>query len=87
MDSTTPFAVLLIGQLTLRKRMKHGVLAALDQRISISYQMPTMTKEESWSTPTVDLRLWRSDPTASCGATGGTWAVGHSSCVTASRPS
>ncbi|TJZ94366.1 hypothetical protein [Actinacidiphila oryziradicis] len=26
--------------------MKHGVLAALDQRISISYQMPTMTKEE-----------------------------------------
>ncbi|MEU8852777.1 hypothetical protein AB0C70_42695 [Streptomyces sp. NPDC048564] len=27
--------------------MKHGVLAALDQRISISYQMPTMTKEET----------------------------------------
>ncbi|MFI5888285.1 hypothetical protein [Streptomyces sp. NPDC051554] len=44
MDSTTPFAVLLIGQPTLRKRMKHGVLAALDQRISISYQMPTMNK-------------------------------------------
>ncbi|MGW7673275.1 AAA family ATPase [Streptomyces sp. NPDC054775] len=44
MDSTTPFAVLLIGQPTLRKRMKHGVLAALDQRISISYQMPTMKR-------------------------------------------
>ncbi|HEY9372949.1 hypothetical protein [Streptomyces sp.] len=29
--------------------MKHGVLAALDQRISISYQMPTMTKEETAS--------------------------------------
>ncbi|MFG3042246.1 hypothetical protein ACGFYZ_35655 [Streptomyces sp. NPDC048330] len=29
--------------------MKHGVLAALDQRISISYQMPTMTKEETSS--------------------------------------
>ncbi|MET8747865.1 hypothetical protein [Streptomyces sp. NPDC004728] len=49
MDSTTPFAVLLIGQPTLRKRMKHGVLAALDQRISVSYQMPTMTKEETAS--------------------------------------
>jgi type II secretory pathway predicted ATPase ExeA len=47
MDSTTPFAVLLIGQPTLRKRMKHGVLAALDQRIAISYQMPTMAKEET----------------------------------------
>ncbi|MCX5130001.1 ExeA family protein [Streptomyces sp. NBC_00347] len=49
MDSTTPFAVLLIGQPTLRKRMKHGVLAALDQRISISYQMPTMSKDETAS--------------------------------------
>lgn len=49
MDSTTPFAVLLIGQPTLRKRMKHGVLAALDQWNSISYQMPTMTKEETSS--------------------------------------
>jgi type II secretory pathway predicted ATPase ExeA len=37
MDSTTPFAVVLIGQPTLRKRMKHGVLAALEQRIAISY--------------------------------------------------
>ncbi|MFE2323746.1 AAA family ATPase [Streptomyces sp. NPDC059385] len=46
-DSATPFAVLLIGQPTLRKQMKHGVLAALDQRISISYQIPTMTKEET----------------------------------------
>ncbi|MEY9877887.1 type II secretory pathway predicted ATPase ExeA [Streptacidiphilus sp. MAP12-33] len=49
MDSTTPFAVVLIGQPTLRKRMKHGVLAALDQRIAISYQMPTMSREETSS--------------------------------------
>ncbi|MCX5409862.1 hypothetical protein OHA37_39210 [Streptomyces sp. NBC_00335] len=47
MDSTTPFAVWLVGQPTLRKRMKHGVLAALDQRIWISYQMPTMSREET----------------------------------------
>ena len=39
MDSTTPFAVVLIGQPTLCKRMKHGVLAALDQRIAISYNI------------------------------------------------
>jgi len=49
MHSTTPFAVLLIGRPTLRKRMKHGALAALDQRIAISYQMPTMTKAETAS--------------------------------------
>ncbi|MGW1671585.1 ExeA family protein [Streptomyces sp. NPDC002324] len=63
MDSTTPFAVLLIGQPTLRKRMKHGVLAALDQRIAISYQMPTMTKEETASYIKHHLTIaGRSDP-------------------------
>jgi type II secretory pathway predicted ATPase ExeA len=63
MDSTTAFAVLLIGQPTLRKRMKHGVLAALDQRISISYQMPTMTKEETASYIKHHLTIaGRSDP-------------------------
>ncbi|GGU48320.1 ExeA family protein [Streptomyces violascens] len=49
MDSTTPFAVLLVGQPTLRKKMKHGVLAALEQRIAVSYQLPTMTKDETAS--------------------------------------
>ncbi|MEV8529030.1 hypothetical protein AB0451_33595 [Streptomyces sp. NPDC052000] len=49
MDSTTPFAVLLIGRPTLRKKMKIGALAALDQRIAVSYQMPTMTREETAS--------------------------------------
>lgn len=49
MDFTTPFTVLLIGQRTLRKRMKHGVLAALGRRISISHQMPTMNQEETAS--------------------------------------
>ncbi|MFD5763328.1 ExeA family protein [Streptomyces sp. NPDC127044] len=50
MDSTMPFTVVLIGQPTLHKRMKHGVLAALDQRIAISYQMPTMSREETPAT-------------------------------------
>ena len=47
MDSTSPFAALLIGQPTLRRRMKLGVLAALDQRISLRYAMPPMTADET----------------------------------------
>ena len=47
MDSSSPFACLLIGQPTLRRRMKLGVLAALDQRIGLRYAMPAMTGEET----------------------------------------
>lgn len=49
MDSTSPFACLLVGQPTLRRRMKLGVLAALDQRIGLRYAMPPMTTEETGS--------------------------------------
>jgi len=49
MDSSSPFACLLIGQPTLRRRMKLGVLAALDQRIGLRYAMPPMTGEETGS--------------------------------------
>jgi type II secretory pathway predicted ATPase ExeA len=49
MDSTSPFACLLIGQPTLRRRMKLGVLAALDQRISLRYTMAAMTDTETGS--------------------------------------
>lgn len=47
MDSTSPFTCLLVGQPTLRRRMKLGVLAALDQRIGLRYAMPAMTGEET----------------------------------------
>lgn len=47
MDSQSPFAVLLVGQPTLRRRMKLGALAALDQRIGLRYAMPPMTGEET----------------------------------------
>jgi type II secretory pathway predicted ATPase ExeA len=47
MDSTSPFACLLVGQPTLRRRMKLGVLAALDQRIGLRYNMPPMTGDET----------------------------------------
>ncbi len=49
MDSTSPFACLLVGQPTLRRRMKLGALAALDQRIGLRYAMPPMTPEETAS--------------------------------------
>jgi len=49
MDSVSPFACLLVGQPTLRRRMKLGALAALDQRIGLRYAMPAMTAEETHS--------------------------------------
>jgi type II secretory pathway predicted ATPase ExeA len=47
MDSRTPFATVLLGQPTLRRMIKLGVLAALDQRIAVRYQMTGMTAEET----------------------------------------
>ena len=38
---------LLIGQPTLRRKIKLGVLAALDQRIAVRYHMTGMTLEET----------------------------------------
>jgi len=49
MDSRTPFATVLAGQPTLRRMIKLGVLAALDQRIAVRYQMNGMTPEETGS--------------------------------------
>ena len=49
MDSKTPFATVLIGQPTLRRMIKLGVLAALDQRIAVRYQMTGMTPAETGS--------------------------------------
>jgi type II secretory pathway predicted ATPase ExeA len=49
MDRHCPFACLLVGQPTLRRRIKLGVLAALDQRIGLRYTMPGMTREETTS--------------------------------------
>jgi type II secretory pathway predicted ATPase ExeA len=49
MDSRTPFATVLLGQPTLRRMIKLGVLAALDQRIAVRYQMTGMTPDETGS--------------------------------------
>ena len=47
MDSHSPFACLLVGQPTLRRRIKLGTFAALDQRITLRYAMTGMTGEET----------------------------------------
>lgn len=49
MDSSSPMACLLIGQPTLRRKIKLGMLAALDQRIALRYTMPPMAREETHS--------------------------------------
>ncbi len=47
LDSASPLAVLLLGQPQLRASMRLGVLAALDQRIAVRYQMAPMTSQET----------------------------------------
>ena len=57
MDSRTPFATVLAGQPTLRRMIKLGVLAALDQRIAVRYQMNGMTPDETSTYITHHLQL------------------------------
>jgi type II secretory pathway predicted ATPase ExeA len=47
MDSTSPFAGILVGQPTLSTRLRQGVFAALDQRISVRYELSGMDLAES----------------------------------------
>jgi type II secretory pathway predicted ATPase ExeA len=47
MDSGSPFAALLVGQPTLRHRLRLGVLAALDQRIAVRYALAGMSPPDS----------------------------------------
>jgi type II secretory pathway predicted ATPase ExeA len=49
LDSSSPFACLLVGQPTPRRRMKLGVPAALDQRIGLRYTMPPKSDTETSS--------------------------------------
>jgi type II secretory pathway predicted ATPase ExeA len=47
MDSGSPLATLLVGQPTLRQKMRLSTLAALDQRIGMRYAMPPMSDTET----------------------------------------
>ena len=40
LDSGSPLTILLIGQPTLRRRLRVGDMAALDQRVSLRYHIP-----------------------------------------------
>ncbi|MDL9949033.1 AAA family ATPase [Gordonia sp. ABSL11-1] len=63
MDSGSPFAVLLVGQPTLRHRLKLGVLAALDQRIAVRYSLSGMAPADTADYITHHLTIaGRSDP-------------------------
>ncbi|CAN5869423.1 ExeA family protein [soil metagenome] len=57
MDSHSPFACLLVGQPTLRRRIKLGTFAALDQRIALRFAMPAMTSAETTSYIAQHLKL------------------------------
>ena len=63
MDSSSPFAGILIGQPTLSTRLRQGIFAALDQRISVRYALTGMDLSESVGYLRHHLELaGRSDP-------------------------
>jgi len=47
MDTGADFALILLGQPTLRRRLKLGVLTALDQRIATRYTIEGMNRDET----------------------------------------
>jgi type II secretory pathway predicted ATPase ExeA len=47
MDSASPFALVLVGQPSLRARLRLGTFAALDQRITLRYALPPMTATDT----------------------------------------
>ena len=40
LDSGSPLTIVLIGQPTLRRRLRAGDMAALDQRVALRYHIP-----------------------------------------------
>jgi len=57
MDSVMPFAGILVGQPQLRRRLRLGSFAALDQRIALRYELAGMTAAETDDYLTTPLRL------------------------------
>lgn len=47
LDSSSPCTVILLGQPTLRRSIKHGQLAALDQRVTVRYHLAGMSETET----------------------------------------
>lgn len=57
MDSVSPFALVLVGQPTLRARLRLGTFAALDQRVGLRYALPPMALADTGEYVTHHLRL------------------------------
>jgi type II secretory pathway predicted ATPase ExeA len=49
MDQTAPFCLLLLGQPTLRHRLRRGAFTALDQRIAVRYAITGLDAKETTS--------------------------------------
>ena len=49
MDQTAPFCLLLLGQPTLRHRLRRGAFTALDQRIAVRYTIAGLDAKETTS--------------------------------------
>ena len=60
-DSRSPFACVLVGQPTLRRRIRLGAFAALDQRVALRYSMAGMDGPEARARGVSDRLLynWR----------------------------
>lgn len=57
MDSGAPFATVLVGQPTLRQRLRLGVLAALDQRVGVRATITGMSPAETGDYITHHLKI------------------------------
>lgn len=49
MDQTAPFCLLLLGQPTLRRKLRNGAFTALDQRIAVRYAIAGLDLKETQS--------------------------------------
>ncbi len=49
MDQTAPFGLLLLGQPTLRHRLRRGAFTALDQRVAVRYAITGLERAETTS--------------------------------------
>jgi type II secretory pathway predicted ATPase ExeA len=57
MDQTAPFTLLLLGQPTLRRRLRLGAFAALDQRVGLRYTISGLDHSETASYIAHHLKL------------------------------
>jgi type II secretory pathway predicted ATPase ExeA len=63
LDTGAPFATVLLGQPDLAQKLRYGILAAFDQRITVRHQMTGMSADETGAYIRHHLSLvGRSDP-------------------------